>query len=81
LSTAIDLDDNTASLDPALHVASYFELDLSQARKIAAEVGAAVSGWRDHARQVGLPVGELERMASAFEHDDLASALSGLDAL
>jgi serine/threonine-protein kinase HipA len=81
LSTAIDLDDDKASLDLALRVASYFEWDLTQARKTAAEVGAAVSGWRDHARQVGIPAGEIERMASAFEHEDLASAVSCSDAL
>lgn len=76
LSTAIDLDDNTASLDLAMRVAGYFELDLNQARKIAAEVGAAVRGWRDHARHVGIPAGEIERMATAFEHADLASVVS-----
>lgn len=80
LSTAIDVDDNQASLDLALHVAGYFELDLPQARKTAAEVGAAVRGWRDLARHAGLPAGEIERMATALEHADLASTVSCSDA-
>ncbi|CDM58737.1 Protein hipA [Rhizobium favelukesii] len=75
LSTAIDLDDQTASLDVALSVADYFELKPAQARGIAAEVAASVSCWRDEAGRIGLSVRECDRMASAFEHGDLAAAL------
>jgi len=74
LSTAIDLDDGTASLALALEVAAYFELNLEQAREITAEVGGAVVGWRDIAAQGGLSKAEIDRMASAFEHEDLESA-------
>ena len=76
LSTAIDLDDGTASLVLALEVAAYFELKPEQARKIAAEVGSMVVGWRDIAAQVSLSKAEIDRMASAFEHEDLESACS-----
>lgn len=70
LTTAIDLDDGTASLDLAMSVAGYFELTQKEARIIAAEVGRAVSTWRVHAAQLGLSPIEVDRMASAFEHED-----------
>lgn len=75
LTTAIDLDDNTASLDLALSVAEYFELDDKQARAIAGEVAAAVARWREEALRLGARPNEIERMASAFEHDDAARAI------
>jgi serine/threonine-protein kinase HipA len=76
LTTAIDLDDGAASLDLALSVADYFELTDDEARAIAAEVGQAVSRWRAEAGSLGLTKAEIDRMASAFEHDDLEAALT-----
>lgn len=76
LTTAIDLDDDTASLDLALSVADYFLLTDDQARAIAGEVGRAVSNWRTEARALGLTRAEIDRMASAFEHNDLQAALA-----
>ena len=55
-------------------MADYFELSLDQARQIAAEVGAAVSKWRNVAADIGLRASEIERMASAFDHEDLKQA-------
>jgi serine/threonine-protein kinase HipA len=77
LSTAIDLDDGTASLGLALEVADYFELDGREARAIAAEVGQAVATWRTEARALGASPPEIDRMSSAFEHTDLQDALGG----
>jgi hypothetical protein len=74
LETAIDLEDTTASLDLALSVADYFELSGDEARAIAAEVGQAVSGWRAEASALGLRSAEIQRMTSAFEHEDLSAA-------
>jgi serine/threonine-protein kinase HipA len=76
LTTAINEDDGTASLDLALSVAGYFELDLAHARGIAAEVGRAVARWRQEALSLGLPEPQVARMASAFQHADLEQALS-----
>jgi serine/threonine-protein kinase HipA len=76
LTTAIDLEDGTASLQLALQVASYFELARDEAQKIAAEVGRAVGNWRKVAVKLGLGAPEIDRMASAFEHDDLNAALA-----
>jgi serine/threonine-protein kinase HipA len=74
LATAINEDDNTASLPLAMEVAGYFELEDGKAREIAAQVGKAVSKWRDEAARHGLTKPEIERMASAFEHEDLRLA-------
>ena len=77
LSTTIDLDDGSASLDLAMSVVQYFELDEGKARTIAAEVGRAVVEWRTDAAHMGLTQTEIDRMASAFEHEDLKAAFSG----
>ena len=74
LTTAIDLDDGTASLKLALDVAGYFELSPDEAREIVAEVGKAVSTWRKVAAKLGLTPAEVDRMSSAFEHEDSAAA-------
>jgi len=74
LTTAIDLDDGTASLKLALKVASYFELSDDEAHQIAGQVGQAVAAWRRAAKKLGLAAPEIDRMASAFEHDDLKAA-------
>ncbi|RDH87702.1 MAG: type II toxin-antitoxin system HipA family toxin [endosymbiont of Escarpia spicata] len=76
LTTAIDLDDGSASLDLAMSVVGYFELDENKAHAIAAEVGMAVRTWREEAAKLGLTRAEIDRMASAFEHEDLKGALS-----
>jgi serine/threonine-protein kinase HipA len=77
LATAIDLDDGRASLDLARGVAEYFELSDREAPAIASEVGQAVAGWRQEAARHGLQAAEIDRMASAFEHEDLATACRG----
>ena len=75
LTTAIDLDDATASLDLAFSVAEYFELAHDEAQRIVTEVGLAVAGWRARASALGIARAEINRMASAFEHEDLRAAL------
>lgn len=75
LATAIDFDESTASLDRALSVAPYCELEDTEALRIASEVGKAVRGWRQEAARAGLAAGQIDRMTSAFEHDDLRRAL------
>jgi len=76
LTTAIDLDDGSASLDLAMSVVGYFELDKEKAHVIAAEVGQSVATWREEAARLGLTQAEIDRMASAFEHEELKAALS-----
>jgi serine/threonine-protein kinase HipA len=73
---AITLDDATASLGLAFEVAEYFGVSATEARRIAGEVGLAVSRWRDEAGRVGIGRGAIDRMASAFEHEDLRQSLA-----
>ena len=75
LTLAIDEADGTASLDLALAVAAHFGLKRDAPQKIVAEAAAAVAIWRQEAKRLGLTVKEIERMASAFEHADLAQAI------
>lgn len=75
LSTAIEIDDATASLDLALATAQYYGINASEARAIAVEVAKAVSGWRTAAARLGIHAREITRMASAFVHHDLEKAL------
>jgi serine/threonine-protein kinase HipA len=77
LTTAINEDDGTASLDLAVEVAEYFELDSAAARKIVKEAGRAVAQWRLVAKRMGIKYTEIDRMASAFEHMDLERAAKG----
>jgi serine/threonine-protein kinase HipA len=77
LSTAISEDDGTASLGLAMEVAGYFELDEKKARGITAQVAGAVVRWRDEAARQGLTRAEADRMASAFDHEDLKNASQG----
>jgi serine/threonine-protein kinase HipA len=75
LSTMITEDDSTASLELAMEVAGYFELDAARAKVISNEVAQSVATWRKEAPRHGLNKTEIDRMASAFEHDDLKHAL------
>jgi serine/threonine-protein kinase HipA len=75
LTTAINEDDGTASLDLAMSVAEYFELEKRKAKAIVRQVGKAVSTWRNEAARHGIGKTEIDRMASAFEHNDLKQAV------
>jgi serine/threonine-protein kinase HipA len=70
LTTTIDLDDGTASLDLALSVTSDFRLSQTDGKAIIKEVGRAVAQWRSVAQTFGFDGSEIDRMASAFEHSD-----------
>lgn len=74
LTTRIDLEDATCSLDLVLGASPYFGLSLPATRDIVREVARAVGNWRQVARETGAPPREIDRMASAFEHEDLKRA-------
>lgn len=76
LTTNIDLEESTCSIDLLESAAGYFALSIGEARVILKEVATATSTWRDVARQVRAPAKEIQRMASAFEHDALQQALA-----
>jgi serine/threonine-protein kinase HipA len=75
---AIDELDHNASLETALAVGLQFGLTNKEALSIAAEVGGAVARWREVAKIHKLAPGEINRMSSAFEHDDLRQATRGV---
>jgi len=74
LSTAIDLDDTSASIETALSVASYFRLPPAEARSLISSVETATSRWRHEAAALSLPKREVDRMADAFETDQRRAA-------
>jgi serine/threonine-protein kinase HipA len=75
LSTAITEDgDVSASLELAMVVADRFLLPPPRARAVVGEVWQAVRGWRLEAARGGIAAAEIDRMASAFEHEDAAAA-------
>ncbi len=76
LSTAVDLDDTTASIELALSVSSYFRLSPAAAREIVGEVEAATSGWRQAAAELSIPKSQFDRMAVAYESDQRRIARS-----
>lgn len=76
LSTRINLDESTCSLDLLEASAGYFALSLAKARALIKEVAAATATWRTVAKEVGARAPEIHRMASAFEHDAFRDALA-----
>jgi hypothetical protein len=56
--------------------AGYFALSLADARSILGQVAGATRRWREVARDVGAASAEMDRMASAFEHEELRQALA-----
>lgn len=76
LSTNIDLEESTCSIDLLEASANYFALSLTEARSILKQVAVATSSWRTVAVEAGASTKEIDRMASAFEHDALMRALA-----
>ena len=67
LSTAIDFDDNRASIETAISVSGYFRLPAAEARTIIGDVERATSHWRHEAAGLGLPRRQIDRMVDAYE--------------
>lgn len=76
LTTNIDLEESTCSLALLEEAADYYGLALAEARAIIKQVALATRTWRSVAQEVGASSTEINRMASAFEHDDLQKALA-----
>lgn len=76
LTTNIDLDEGTCSLDLLEATSGFFGLRQRQAHPIIKEVATVTATWRDTAQASGARASEINRMASALEHDDLRRALA-----
>ncbi len=74
ISMTIDEADGICSLGLIMKHAEYFDISAKHARVAAKEVANVVKNWRGKAQELGIPKGEIERMATAFEHDDLRNA-------
>ena len=74
LTTAIDYENRTASLDLAMEIIKEFRLSKNQAFNIIRDVVSAVKQWHKVASGLGLSKKECDYMASAFEHEDMAKA-------
>jgi serine/threonine-protein kinase HipA len=75
LSTAIDLIDPSASIDLAFNVGDYFEVSHTEMKQIAKEAARSTSEWQITAKKLKIPKREIDRMASAFEHEDFEKAI------
>jgi serine/threonine-protein kinase HipA len=75
LSTAINEADTTASIETALEVSEYCGVDSKAARSLARSVADVTSRWRSHAKRLSITARDMDRLESAFEHDDLRTAL------
>ncbi|MCG4274226.1 HipA domain-containing protein [Acetobacter senegalensis] len=76
LTTNIDLDEGTCSVDLLEAASEFFALTLPQARAVIKDVATVTATRRETAREVGARSAEIQRMASAFEHNDLKQALA-----
>lgn len=59
-----------ASIDALLSVAGYFRITTHRAREILTQVEAAVAGWREAARRLGMTDIDIDQFADAFEHEE-----------
>jgi serine/threonine-protein kinase HipA len=76
LSTAIDLDDTTASIELALSVSGYFRIQPAEARALIAGVEQATALWQREATGLGLPRTQIDLMANAYETSQRQAARS-----
>ena len=76
LSTAIDLDNATCSIDLLRSVAEEFSFGLARADAIIAGVARITRNWRAAAVRRNASPAEIDRMEGAFEHSDLEDALA-----
>lgn len=70
LATWISEEGPEADLEIARRAAPYFSLKDKQAETIIAEVIAAMAGWRNTARQLGMSAADIAVYATAIQSDD-----------
>jgi serine/threonine-protein kinase HipA len=76
LTTNIDLNEGTCSIELLEAASAYYALTVGQARAIIKVAAHVTALWREVAREVGARAAEISRMASAFEHTELQQALA-----
>lgn len=71
---SIDATGAASGIDVARSVAASFGVSARESRTITRGVARVVGAWKTHAKAAGLTARQIDRMASAFEHDDLVAA-------
>lgn len=74
LSLLIDESSNEMNFDVLAATGNDYGMDAKDMRRIVQQTVLAVAGWRKEAKAAGASTAEIERMASAFEHQALADA-------
>ncbi|KAK0351826.1 hypothetical protein LTR94_023346 [Friedmanniomyces endolithicus] len=74
LATGITPEIYDCDIGAVLDTAPYFNLASAAAERIVRQVADATAGWEKAARHRGARRGEIERMRTAFEHEDLDAA-------
>ena len=70
LTTWISEEGPDANLDQARRAAAYFALKDEPAERIIGEVSAALKGWQNTARQLGMSATDIAIYATAIVSDD-----------
>jgi len=70
LSTRIDYDDASASIELLRSVAEFF-VSMKEANGIIKDCQGVVKQWKHYAHARGAPAAEIKNMQSAFEHEEL----------
>ena len=76
LTTNINFDDGTCSIELLRSVAEEFSLKLADADMLIRDVAQVTGTWRDAARRRGAAQAEIRRMEGAFEHAEHETALT-----
>jgi serine/threonine-protein kinase HipA len=74
LCLMIDDQDNSASFELTVEVGDYFGLAEDDMRAVVTDVVNSISTWRNEARRTGVSAEEIDRMSTAFEHDEMQRA-------
>ena len=75
LTTLIDYHEGTCSIELLRSVAEEYSIKLSDADTIINEVANVTIQWKEVANKYDAPNSEIRQMSSAFEHNDLDTAL------
>jgi hypothetical protein len=63
------VESTAAAVGPGVRLAAYFRVHKNEAAAIAKAVGDVVATWHNVADRHGLNINQIDRMASAFEHE------------
>jgi serine/threonine-protein kinase HipA len=77
LAISLDGVDDRAALRPLFEKSELFAVTAEEATATCMRIARVVSRWRDYARALRIPAGQIREKRAAFEHDDAEAALRG----